>query len=48
MLKVVLAIQVSSFFALGAIFLSQGQWRLGTVQLLLAIIQGVLYSGKMQ
>lgn len=40
----ILAIQVATFIALGCLFLSQGNWRLGTAQILLALVQGVIYS----
>jgi hypothetical protein len=42
-----LAIQVATFVVLGAIFLARGDWRLGVAQVLLAIVQGVIYSGRM-
>lgn len=42
-----LLVQIATFIALGCGFLAAGQWRLGVAQLLLAIIQAVLYSGKM-
>ncbi len=45
---IVLAIQVTTYLVLGTIFLlTPGQWRLGVVQLLLAVVQGILYSGRM-
>ena len=40
----ILAVQVLTFVALGLIFLSQGNWKLGTTQLLLAMVQGLMYS----
>lgn len=43
----VLAVQVATFAALGALFLHQGQWRLGVAQMLLAVVQAVIYSGQM-
>jgi predicted membrane-bound dolichyl-phosphate-mannose-protein mannosyltransferase len=43
----ILGIQVATFIALGALFVAQGQWRLGGAQLLLAAVQAVIYSGKM-
>lgn len=43
----VLVVQVSTFVLLGIWFVNAGQWRLGVVQLLLAVVQGVLYSGRM-
>jgi hypothetical protein len=42
-----LTLQVLTFVALGGWFLFQGNWRLGLAQLLLAGVQGVLYSGRM-
>jgi hypothetical protein len=43
----ILGIQVVTFVALGALFIAEGQWRLGAAQLLLAAVQAVIYSGKM-
>lgn len=43
----VLGLQVLTYLVLGTMFIGMGQWRLGTVQLLLAVVQGVLYSGRM-
>lgn len=43
----ILAIQVASFVALGALFLVDGQVRLGIAQILLAAVQAVIYSGNM-
>ncbi len=40
-----LVIQIGTFLVLGAIFIGSGQWRLGVAQLLLAAVQGVIYSG---
>lgn len=40
----VLAVQVATFVALGCFFLSRGDWRLGISQLLLATVQGIIYS----
>lgn len=42
-----LVLQVGTFLGLGTHFLASGQWRLGTAQLLLAAVQGVLYTGEM-
>lgn len=42
---VILTIQVLTFVALGVCFLSIGEWRLGVAQILLAAVQGVIYSG---
>lgn len=42
-----LIVQVATFGLLGALFISQGQYRLGSAQLLLAAVQAVLYSGRM-
>lgn len=47
MIRAILAVQVATFLALGVLFLAAGQWRLGTAQLLLALIQAILYSGEM-
>jgi hypothetical protein len=44
MLTIILVVQCLTFLALGALFLSQGNWRLGVAQLLLLIVQGVIYS----
>lgn len=46
-MKVVLAIQVITFVFMGAMFIAHGQYRLGFAQLLLAMVQAVIYSGKM-
>lgn len=43
----VLAVQVATFVIIGTIFITQGQSRLGVAQLLLAAVQGVIYSGRM-
>lgn len=40
----VLAVQVLTFVALGAMFLAAGQVRLGIAQILLALVQAVIYS----
>jgi hypothetical protein len=42
-----LSVQVASFLALGAIFIHVGDWRLGIAQILLAVVQAVIYSGRM-
>lgn len=41
----ILVVQVATFVALGVLFLTQGNWRLGAAQLLLAAVQAVIYSG---
>lgn len=41
----VLVIQVATFVALGAYYVSHGNYRLGVAQLLLAVVQAVIYSG---
>lgn len=46
-MNAILAVQVATFLALGVYFLAAGDWRLGTAQLLLAAVQGVIYSGRM-
>lgn len=46
-MRVILLVQVLTFIALGIIFLTDGQWRLGTAQLLLAAVQAIIYSGEM-
>ena len=46
-MKYVLAVQVATFGWLGIHFCLTGQWRLGTAQLLLAAVQGIIYSGTM-
>lgn len=43
-----IAAQVATFLALGALFIAEGQYRLGVCQCLLAVVQAVLYSGRMQ
>jgi hypothetical protein len=43
----ILAVQVTTFLALGVRFLAAGQWRLGVAQLLLAAVQAVIYTGRM-
>lgn len=40
-----LAVQVLTYVALSPYYFSRGNWRLGASQLLLAVVQGVLYSG---
>lgn len=40
----VLGAQVVTYLILGVYFLSVGNWRLGVAQLLLAAVQGVLFS----
>lgn len=40
-----LTVQVSTFVVLGLRFLTLGEWRLGVAQLLLAVVQAVIYSG---
>lgn len=44
-LTLVLAVQVFTFVALGAHFVTHGEVRLGIAQLLLAVVQAVIYSG---
>jgi len=41
----ILVIQVGTFLALGVCFIASGQVRLGIAQLLLALVQVVIYSG---
>jgi len=43
----ILAVQILTFVALGIIYLAQGEWRLGTAQILLAAVQGIIYTGSM-
>ena len=40
----VLVVQVATFVALGVYFLTHGNVRLGVAQLLLAVVQAVIYS----
>jgi hypothetical protein len=47
MLPAILSVQVLTFLLLGAHFLVAGDWRLGTAQILLAVVQAVIYSGSM-
>lgn len=44
MLILLLAVQVATFVGLGAAYLLKGETRLGTAQVLLAIVQAVIYS----
>lgn len=44
----VLGIQVSTFVALGGYFLARHNVRLGVAQLLLAVVQVVIYSGGLR
>lgn len=46
-MTVLLAIQVLTFVVLGGLFLADGQTRLGIAQILLAAVQGVIYTGRM-
>ena len=48
MFNLLLVVQVLTFVVLGAVFLAQGETRLGIAQLLLAAVQGVIYSGSMK
>lgn len=43
-LTVLMAAQVATFAALGGYFLTTGAWRLGVAQLLLAVVQVVIYG----
>lgn len=45
LLSLVLAIQDATFAVLGFSFLHKGEVRLGVAQLLLAVVQAVIYSG---
>lgn len=45
--NLILTVQVATFGALGFYFISEGQGRLGIAQLLLAVVQAVIYSGRM-
>lgn len=40
----VLSVQVATFVVLGIHFILDGNWRLGVAQLLLAVVQAVIYS----
>jgi len=42
-----IAVQLVTFVMLGILFMDDGQYRLGIAQLLLAIVQAVIYTGKM-
>lgn len=46
-LLVLLTVQIATFVGLGIHFLAAGDWRLGSAQLLLAAVQGIIYSGSM-
>lgn len=43
-LAAVLIVQVLTFIVLGIIFTARGDWRVGSAQLLLAAVQGIVYS----
>jgi hypothetical protein len=43
----ILGLQVATFVALGAWFIATGSVRLGVAQLLLAAVQGVIYSATL-
>jgi hypothetical protein len=43
----ILVVQVATFVALGIHFLASGDWRLGVSQVLLAVVQAIIYSGRM-
>lgn len=45
-LTALITIQVATFLALGCLFLSAGDWRLGVAQLLLAAVQAIIYTGS--
>ena len=45
MFRLILWIQVCTFIACGIWFLNEGNWRLGTAQILLAAVQAVIYIG---
>lgn len=47
MTRWLIAVQVATFVLLGAVFMQQGQWRLGFAQILLAVVQAIIYTGKM-
>lgn len=42
-----LTVQVLTFVGLGIVFMTEGQWRLGIAQVLLAAVQAIIYSGSM-
>lgn len=44
MLGAILVVQMLTFAALGVMFILAGEYRLGVAQLLLAVVQGVIYS----
>lgn len=44
----VLVIQVITFAVLGLLFICENQLRLGFAQLLLAVVQMLIYSGRME
>lgn len=43
-----LSVQVVTFAVFGSILLARGQYRLGAAQVLLAVVQAVIYSGGVQ
>lgn len=44
MTTTLLVIQVVTFVGLGLVRLAAGDWRLGVAQLLLALVQAIVYS----
>jgi hypothetical protein len=43
--RLILWIQVATFVAGGLLFFREGDWRLGSAQLMLAAVQAVIYIG---
>jgi hypothetical protein len=46
-MQALLAVQIFTFVCFGVISLRNGETRLGVAQLLLAVVQYVIYSGSM-
>ena len=44
LIAALLIVQVLTFVAFGAYLLSAGYWRLGVAQVLLSVVQAVIYS----
>jgi hypothetical protein len=47
MIGALLALQVATYVGLGVLYLTRGDWRFGVAQLLLAVVQAVIYTGRM-
>lgn len=47
MTAALLAAQVATYVGLGALYLARGDWRFGVAQALLAVVQAVIYTGRL-